>query len=346
VSSRTLRAWVAIALVVLLAACTPASSAPLPRTGTARVLLGAANDTSTPFKLVSLPALTDHRYDGRDLRITRRLARAPGLARYAVRYRSGRLTVTGVLGVPTGGGRRPVVVLAHGYADPRVYTTGSMLTREQGALVRSGFVALAIDYRNYAGSSRETGDPVARPLGYPADLVNAVAAVRASRLPFLDGSRVGLLGRSMGGGVVLDALAARPHLALAAVLSSPVSSLAADQYARWVAPDRPLRDRVVRAYGTPRTNPRFWRQASVRTYLGRVDVPLQIHHGTADPMCPVRWSEATAAALRARGKDVTLYEYPGEGHRFAAAWPTVMERTLDFLHEHLDRPADPARPHA
>lgn len=334
------------ALVVLLAACSPASSTLLPRAGTAPVVHGAADDTSTPFTLVSLPALAHHRYDGRGLRITRTLATGPVLSRYAVRYRSGDLRITGVLGVPSGGGRHPVVVVAHGYADPRAYTTGSMMVREQVALVRSGFVSLAIDYRNYAGSSRETGDPVARPLGYPADLVNAVAAVRASRLPFLDGSRVGLLGRSMGGGVVLDALAARPHLALAAVLSSPVSSLAGDQYARWVALDGPLRTRVVRAYGTPSTNPVFWREASARSYLGRVDVPLQIHHGTADRMCPVRWSEATTAALRARGKDVTLYEYPGEGHRFDAAWPTVMERTLEFLHEHLDRTVDPSRPHA
>lgn len=324
------------ALVMLLAACTPAASTPLRRSGTAPVLHGAYNDTSTPFKLVSLPALEHHRYDGRGLRVTRTLARRPVFTRYAVTYRSGPLTVTGAMNVPSGAGRHPVVVLAHGYADPTRYTSGSMLVREQVALVRSGFVSLAIDYRNYAGSSRESSVPVARPLGYPADLVNAVTAVRASPLPYLDGTRVGLLGRSMGGGVVLDALAALPHLALAAVLSSPVSSLAADQYSRWVAGDRSLRSRVVGAYGTPTTNPAFWRRASVRGYLGRVDVPLQIHHGTADPMCPARWSEATTAALRARGKDVRLYEYPGEGHRFDAAWPTVMQRTLAFLHEHLD----------
>lgn len=331
-----MRVALAIALVVLLAACAPASSTPLPGTGTAQVLHGAHNDTSTPFTLVSLPALQQHRYDGHGLRITRTLAAGPVFTRYAVRYLSGALTVTGVLNVPGGGGRHPVVVLAHGYADHTRYTTGSMLTREQVALVRSGFVALAIDYRNYAGSSRETGDPVARPLGYPADLVNAVTAVRASRLPFLDGSRVGLLGRSMGGGVVLDALAARPHLAQAAVLSSPVSSMAADQYARWVLTDTSLRRRVVTAYGTPTTNPGFWRRASVRDYLGRIDVPLQIHHGTADLMCPIRWSEATTTELRAQGKDVTLYEYPGEGHRFDASSSKVMARTLHFLHAHLD----------
>jgi dipeptidyl aminopeptidase/acylaminoacyl peptidase len=337
VSSRTVQAWLTSALVVLLAACTPAASSPLPRPGTAPVLHGAYNDTSTPFKLVSMPALIRHRYDGRELRTTRTVARGPAFTRYAVRYRSGALRVTGMMNVPRTPGRHPVVVVAHGYADPARYTSGSMLVREQAALAQSGFVSLAVDYRNFAGSSREDAVPVARPLGYPEDLVNAVAAVRGSRLPFLDGTRVALLGRSMGGGVVLDALAARPHLARAAVLSSPVSSSAADQYARWAAPDPSLRHRVVSAYGTPRSNPAFWRHASVSSYLGRVDVPLQIHHGTSDLMCPVRWSETTATALRREGKDVTLYEYPGQGHRFDdVARSRFLERALAFLHAHLD----------
>jgi dipeptidyl aminopeptidase/acylaminoacyl peptidase len=335
VSSRTLSAWLVVALVVLLAACAPASSTPLP--WTAPVLRGSYNDTTTPFKLVSMPALIRHRYDGRDLSVTRTVARGPAYTRYAVRYRSGALTVTGMMNVPSASGRHPVVVLAHGYADPARYTSGSMLTREQAALAQSGFVTLAIDYRNFAGSSRETARPVARPLGYPEDLVNAVSAVRTSRLPFLDGGRIGLLGRSMGGGVVLDALAARRHLAQAAVLSSPVSASAADQYTRWVAQDPSLRRRVVGAYGTPYTRPVFWRQASAGEYLDRIDVPLQIHHGTADPMCPVRWSEATTAGLRARGKEVTLYEYPGQGHRFdATALSRFLGRALAFLHQHLD----------
>jgi dipeptidyl aminopeptidase/acylaminoacyl peptidase len=338
VSSPRPRAWLVGALVVLLAACAPASSAPLPRAGTAPMLRGSYNDTTTPFKLVSMPALIRHRYDGHGLEITRTLARGPVFTRHAVRYRSGALTVTGMMNEPSGPGRHPVVVLAHGYVDPRRYTSGSMLVREQDELARSGFVSLAIDYRSHARSSRETADPVARPLGYPEDLVNAVAAVRTSRLAFLDGTRVGLLGRSMGGGVVLDALAAQPRLARAAVLFSPVSSSAADQYARWVASDASLRSRVVDAYGTPRTNPVLWRQASAGEYLGRVAAPVQVHHGTADAVCPLAWSRATTSALREHGKDVTLLEYPGEGHRFSqAARGTFLDRALAFLHQHLDR---------
>jgi len=331
VTSRTTRALLACVLLGLLAACAPAASRTLASAGTAPVLLGAHNDTSTPFNLVSVPALTSHRYDGRGLRITGTLAKELAYTRYAVVYRSGALTVTGVLVVPNRAGRHPVVVIAHGYADPRAYTSGSMLEREQVALASNGFVAFQIDYRNYARSSRESPAPVARPLGYPADLVDAVAALRRADLPFADAHRVGLLGRSMGGGVVLDALVARPHLAKAAVLYSPVSTLAADNYERWVARNPALRARVTAAYGTPATRPELWREASSRGYLSRIAVPVQVDHGTADPVCPVRWSEATVRALRAAGKDVTLYEYPGEDHRFDRSWTLFMHRAIEFL---------------
>lgn len=332
---RKRRLLAALALAGLVAACAPASSTTLGVPGTAPVLLGAHNDTSTPFNLVSMPALIEHRYDGRGLRITSTLGSEVAFTRYAVDYRTGRLTVTGVMAVPKRPGPHPIVVIAHGYGDPARYTSGSMLKREQGYLAASGFVAFQVDYRNYARSTRESSDPVAHPLGYPADLVDAVTALRRARLPFADSSRVGLFGRSMGGGVVLDALAARPHLAEAAVLYSPVSSQAADSYRRWVLPHPMLRARVERAYGTPETNPRFWRQASSRGYLDRLSVPVQIHHGTADRICPVGWSEATTRALRAQGKEVTLYEYPGEKHRFDRSWPTFMRRAVSFLRAEL-----------
>jgi dipeptidyl aminopeptidase/acylaminoacyl peptidase len=335
VSSRIVRLLGGLALTSLVAACAPASSSTLSVPGTAPVLLGAHNDTSTPFNLVSVPALIAHRYDGRGLRITSTLSAGLASTRYAVAYRSGRLTVTGVLDVPNRAGRHPVVVIAHGYADPARYTSGSMLEREQAALAENGFVAFQIDYRNYARSTRESTEAVARPLGYAADLVNAVVALRRAHLPFADTRRIGLLGRSMGGGVVLDALVARPHLAQAAVLYSPVSSMASDNYRRWVVADAALRRRVEDAYGTPTSNRRFWRQASVRGYLDRVAVPVRIDHGTADSVCPARWSEATARALRAEGKDVRLYEYPGEGHRFDRSWTRFMHRAVTFLRAEL-----------
>lgn len=135
----------------------------------------------------------------------------------------------------------------------------------------------------------------------------------------------------MGGGVALQAVVARPDLVDAVALYSPVSSSAEDNFLRFAARRDDLADRVRETYGTPDGNPEFWHDASVRNHLDRIDVPVQVHHGTADPVTPVSWSRATVAALRAAGQTVDYNEYAGESHTFDAAWPLMMRRLEAFL---------------
>ncbi len=317
-----------VALVTGGCATAPARSAD-------KAVAAAHNDTTTPFNLVSMPALIAHRYDAGPLRRGRLVAEEVSSRRYHVTYRSGSLDVSGQLSLPRRAGRFPLVVLAHGYEPPAGYRSGVALAREQSFLAARGYAVLLTDYRNHADSDREGAEPVPAPLGYPEDVVNAVLAVRGARLPSVDTSRVAVLGRSMGGGVALAAVAARPDLVDALVLYSPVSSSAVDNYLRWVTPGGDLDDRVRSTYGTPDGNPGFWREASVRGYLDRVDVPVQVHHGTADAVTPVAWSRATVAALREAGQAVELYEYPGEGHRFDRAWATMARRVVRFLDRHV-----------
>ncbi|MBY9076865.1 alpha/beta fold hydrolase [Nocardioides sp. WL0053] len=334
-----------LALVLGMAACTeePTVSGPRPRAGAA--VHAAHNDTSTPFNLVSLPALIEHEYDGRDLRLDQVMARELSFTRHHVTYRGGGLTLSGTLTVPSRSGRFPLLVLAHGWQNPAQYDNATA-TQEQAWLAARGYAVLQPDYRNYGQSDPQPATPVARPLGYPEDVVNAIVATRRARLPFVDTSRVGVVGRSMGGGVALDAVAARPGLVDALVLHSPVSSLAADNFRRWVqvsagrtrgAATPALERAVVGAYGTPADRPQVWHEASVRHYLDRVDVPVQLHHGDADEVCPVEWSRATAAALRDARQQVQYFEYPGEKHTFEEGWPLLMRRTTAFFDTHLSR---------
>jgi dipeptidyl aminopeptidase/acylaminoacyl peptidase len=69
-------------------------------------------------------------------------------------------------------------------------------------------------------------------LGYTEDMINAVLAIKQSRLPYLDRERIGLLGRSLGGGITYDVLVAQPSLVKAAVVYAPVSSDAVDNFNR------------------------------------------------------------------------------------------------------------------
>jgi dipeptidyl aminopeptidase/acylaminoacyl peptidase len=278
------------------------------------------------------------KFDGRGLRTVRVLDRASSYTRYAARYKSGKLTVSGIMNVPRGKGPFPVLVLNHGYIDPAIYTTGRGMKREQDYLARRGFVVLHIDYRNHAQSDDDPSADMKLRLGYAEDAINAVLAIKNSKLPYLDGERVGLVGRSMGGGVVYNALVAQPGLVDAAVVFAPVSSDAVDNFNRWTrgSPERrQLARRIIRSYGSPEDNPEFWRDASARTFFDRVTEPLLIHHGTRDESCPIAWSRTTLAALQEAGKDAKMFTYRGEQHAFGPQWPTSMRRTVDFLEKHL-----------
>ena len=225
-------------------------------------------------------------------------------------------------------------MLNHGYIEPSIYVNGQGLAREQVALATAGFVVLHTDYRGHAGSSpvpeldRETR------LGYTRDAVNAVLALE--REPYVDPERMAMLGRSMGGGVTLNALVASPGLVEAAVVYASVSSSFAENLAHFTLPSRPEAARALYArVGSPRANPTFYRDLSSRSFFGRIDVPVLLHHGTADETCPFPWARTTHRLLRRAGVDSTLEVYPGEAHAFGPQWQASIERTVRFLRRRL-----------
>lgn len=306
----------------------PAPSAPAP----------SSSAGETVVHPVSLPALFTKRYDGRGLRLGEVLVRADAYTQQAVTYRGDGLRISGILNLPSGPGPHPVLVLAHGYIDPDVYVTGQGLRREQDWLASAGYAVLHVDYRNHAGSSRDPRADLRLRIDYTVDVINAVHAIRSSGLRQLDGERVGLVGRSLGGGVVYNVLSVAPGLVDAAVVFAPVSSRAEDNFDRWIRRDpgrAGLARSVIGRYGAPERNRRFWRELSPRTYFDRVTEPLLIHHGTADESCPIRWSRQSFTALRRAGVRARMFVYPGEQHAFGPAWPTSMRRTVRFLDRHL-----------
>ncbi|MBB3091613.1 alpha/beta hydrolase family protein [Nocardioides albus] len=290
---------------------------------------------------VSLPQLMREDFPGGRVKMLRESGSTDAYRRFEISYPSGPLTITGVLFRPRGAGPFPGVVFAHGHIDLDIYVTGQGLRREQDRLAREGYVVLHTDYRGHAGSSSPknwqspegTEEDESR-LGYTRDTINAVQAMK--RLPYVDPDRTALLGRSMGGGVVMNALVAQPDLVRAGVTYASVSSDIVDNINRWAVPSRP--DEVVRLYrqhGDPETEPEFWEGLSARTYFDRIEVPLQMHHGTDDESCPIRWAYTTRDLLETAGVRQRLWVYRGEQHAFGPQWDLSIRRVVGFLDRHL-----------
>ena len=145
-----------------------------------------------------------------------------------------------------------------------------------------------------------------------------------------------MLGRSMGGGITLNALVAYPGLVEAAVIYASVSSSFPENLVHFTEPNRPEElQQFYARFGTPQDNPRFYRDLSSRTYFDRITDPLLIHHGTADETCPFPWARTTQRLLERAGVDSTLEVYEGEHHAFVPRWQDSIERTVQFLRRRL-----------
>jgi len=282
----------------------------------------------------SLPTLMREDFRASRIHYGRVVQETADYTRSEVTYLSSGVTVSGILLRPRGPGPFPGVVLNHGYINPEVYVTGQGLAREQDWLARAGFAVLHTDYRGHAGS-----DPAGRltretRLGYTRDAINAVLALE--REPWVDPEAMAMLGRSMGGGITMNALVVRPDLVEAAVIYASVSSSYLENLRHFTVPSRP--DAVAAIYdelGTPAQAPEVYAGLSPRSYFDRIRDPVLLHHGSADEICPFLWARETQRLMQRAGADSRLEVYDGELHAFIPQWELSIRRTVRFLRRQL-----------
>jgi dipeptidyl aminopeptidase/acylaminoacyl peptidase len=329
--------WLVLAPVCLAMGGTPA---PVPQNEI------TAETTTTTLKPkphpVSLPYLMQKKFDGRNLRREKVLAENEYYTRYYITYMSGKLRISGIMNVPKGKGPFPVLILNHGYINPKYYTNGRGLKREQDYLARRGYIVIHPDYRNHAGSDKDPDYNLNLHIGYVEDVINAVYAVRSSHLKFFDKKNIGMLGHSLGGGLALSVLVSKPELVKACVLFAPISMDYRDNFERWILRRREPKygppetaQKIIARYGSPEANPEFWDNISARTFLHRIRTPVQLHHGTADKSVPIEWSKRLEKALKDRGKTVEFFIYENGKHEFIFHWSLVMQRTASFFDFYL-----------
>lgn len=274
---------------------------------------------------------------GSDLVIGKILENNSVYAKHFITYKSNGVKISGTLSLPHGDGPYKLIVLNHGYIDPKIYTNGRGLRREQDAIARAGFAVLHTDYRKHAQSDP---DPDLRniydnTLAYALDSANAVLAVRNARNPKIDASKVGMVGHSMGGGVTMHLLVAHPEVIDAAVLYAPISPDAWQNFSRWRLDDREESTETLAALGTKEEHPEKWLALSQTGMLIHIEDPILLAQGAKDKDVPAEWSDALHAELTRLGKRVQYLTYPYEGHEFATSWSNFINASISFFQEYL-----------
>lgn len=202
----------------------------------------------------------------------------------------------------------PTVVQIHGgpYSSH-----GPVLWLEMLALADAGITTLFANPRGSAGYGEAFAHSIVGRWGGPdgEDIDRLVNwAVEAG---VADPSRIGLLGLSYGGFLVLDLLSRHPNRFAAGVCENPVSDLVgffASSDIGWFAGDRGA------GLELPPVDPAPWLERSPWCRLHKVEVPLLLLQSEGDLRCPPGQTDLAFAILRSLERRVEMVRYPQEPH--------------------------------
>jgi dipeptidyl aminopeptidase/acylaminoacyl peptidase len=280
------------------------------KTGKVRRITHALNPAIDPKDLVPAQVVRFKSYDGVEI---------PGLL-----YRP--------LGASPAD-KAPAVVSVHGGPGGQSRVGYSGLTQY---LVNHGYAVYSINNRGSSGygktffamDDRKHGD---------ADLDDCVASKKMlAATGWVDPGRIGILGGSYGGYMVLAALAFRPREFAVGVDLFGVSNWlrTLESIPAWWGPER---DSLYAEIGDPKADADYLRKISPLFHTDQIERPLIVLQGENDPRVLKAESQEIVDAVKKKGVPVEFFLFPNEGHGFARkeTQEKAYKATLDFLDRYL-----------
>ena len=245
--------------------------------------------------------------------------------RYSIRYPSDGLNIDGFMNIPKGDGPFPVIITLHGYLNPEEYETLDYTTAAADDLTEQGYIVIHTNFRNFHPS--DNGDSLFR-VGYAIDVLNLIGLIRqnagiAGLFQKANSDRIGLWSHSLGGDIALRVAVVSPYVK-AILLYAPMSG------------DEQLNSQYFENVTHSAEN-QAELQASIEDfamispnqYYKDITASIQLHHGTADSVIPVTWSEQTCKMLKDAGTQVDCYFYADAEHTFRARFIELLNPRMD-----------------
>ena len=238
-------------------------------------------------------------------------------------------------------GPSPLVLSIHGGPETQEVPT---FHSDYQALLANGIAVFAPNIRGSAGFGKTFVNLDNGPLRVNAirDVKDTVDYLVTTRIA--DPKRIGIMGGSYGGYVVMESLAEYPQLfAAGADLFGVVNFETFFQHTEsWMAAGSKAE------YGDPETQLDLLRQLSPIHKIDQVKAPVLVLHGDHDTNVPLEEAEQVVAALKARRIPVSFIIFPGEGH----GWQKISTRVdsnvavTEWFRKYLQVPTEgaPTRP--
>lgn len=256
-----------------------------------------------------------------------------------VLYASGHELIPGYVFTPanmTSGKKYPAIILLHGGFHEKL---DWRFFRYADAAVARGFVVIFPEYRG----SRGYGENHYQNDYGVTDLEDVLASADfLAAQPYVDATRLGILGHSRGGMLTMRAIEEQPHRFRAAVeIAGLVDFLS---YMAYKPDSRRNEVATEKVFGgkLPSQNLQPYLDISPITYVDKIQTPLLLLGTTLDDEVPFSLHGGRMAdALKARGKsfDVHVYDKAPGGHVFlfgdTPEAEDCLKRSIDYLANYL-----------
>ncbi|MCC6174214.1 MAG: S9 family peptidase [Chloroflexi bacterium] len=225
---------------------------------------------------------------------------------------------------------RPTLFYVHGGPESQIRPGYNAVIQY---LVQCGFAVVAPNVRGSSGYGNAYVhlDDVERRMDSVADL--AAGARWAVEAGLADSARIGVMGGSYGGFMVLAALTTYPELWAAGVDIVGIAN-----FVTFLENTGPWRRHLRESeYGSLERDRALLEAISPIHRVERIKAPLLVIHGANDPRVPISEAEQIVESLRQRAHPVEYLRYEDEGHGVVKlrnrldAYP----RIADFLERHL-----------
>jgi dipeptidyl aminopeptidase/acylaminoacyl peptidase len=257
------------------------------------------------------------------------------------------LDIPGVLYVPhtaTAAHKAPALVMVHGGPGDQAQIAYRAVTQ---ALVNHGYAVFDINNRGSSGYGKTFFAMDDRKHG-EADLGDVVASksmlIGTGKV---DPQRIGIIGGSYGGYMVLAALTLQPDAFAVGVdlfgISNWVRTL--ESIPPWWGA---MRDALYAEMGDPKTDGDRLRRISPLFNAARIRVPLMVLQGQNDPRVLKRESDEIVEAARKNAVPVEYVVFPDEGHGFVKKDNEIRgySAVIEFLDKYLKAAAVRLKPDA
>ncbi len=224
------------------------------------------------------------------------------------------------------GKKYPVVVMVYG--GPGVQTVLNIWSANlmRAHLADRGFVVFQLDNRGTSGRGPAFAAPLYKNAGH-VELEDQIAGLDAiAKRPYVDATRVGILGHSYGGYMAALALLKAPDRFHVGVAGSLVTD--------WRLYDSAYTERYL---GLPKDDAKSYEGSDLTKLAGNLRGKLFLMHALMDENVHFQNTAQLIDALVAANKRFDLLVFPGErhGYRAPAARRYATERSIEYLVENL-----------